>query len=136
MRNAARQSGFTLVEALCAGVVLAIGATMLSVGASTAIRSLQTARDNQRAAEILDEVLTRVDLIGPATLSLEGPTEGIIAEAYHWSADINPRLEGNLYDVTVTIQWQTATGVRQVEGYTLLNDASGSRSAALRWEDL
>lgn len=131
-----RNGGFTLIEALCAGVVLAVGATMLSVGASSAVRSLQLSRDNQRAAEMLNEVMTRIDLIGPARLSIEGPTEGIIAEQYHWSATFEQRLEASLYEVAVTVEWNTQTGTRQVTGHTLLNDPAGSRRADLRWEDL
>ena len=85
-------------------------------------------------------MLTRVDLIGPARLSTEGPTEGVFDppnERYSWSVAIAPELEGDLYNVTVRVHWRTADGrSRSAEAQTLLNDPPGARDAALTWGDL
>ena len=132
--------GFTLVEALAAGVILAISAVALGAIAGASVRSLGRAREYQTAAALLDEVLTRVDLVGPARLSTEGTTEGVFApprERYSWSVTISPELEGYLYDVSVRVQWPTAGGrVRSAEAQTLLNDPPGARDATAMWDDL
>ena len=132
--------GFTIVEALVAGVILALSAVALGATVSHCMRSLTLARDYQRAAELLDETFTKIDIIGPAQLYYEGPTEGICREPHErftWQATIDPRTEGSLYEVTVRISWPNpAGGSRHVEAQTLLNDPAGSRPDELLWEDL
>ena len=104
------------------------------------MRSLTLARDYQRAAELLDRTFTKIDLIGPALLYLEGPTAGVFEpphQDFAWQAQIDTRLDGSLYEVTVTITWQTAGGTyRSIQAQTLLNDPPGSRSSDILWEDL
>ena len=133
------RKGFTVVEALAAGVILAISAAVIGTSVSQALASLQLARDYQLAAELLDATLTKIDLIGPVRLVWEGPTEGQFPpplDRFTWQADIDARLEGSLYEVTVRILWQTATGQRSVQAQTLLNDPLNSRKAELDWEHL
>ena len=133
-------AGFTLVETLVAGVVLAISVLALGTTISLATRSLARARDYQQAAELLDRTLTKIDIIGPYRLSYEGPLEDsfpVPHERFSWKAEIESRSEGNLYEVTVHIFWTSPAGQqRSVQAQTLLNDAPGSRLAALDWYSL
>ena len=127
--------------ALIAGVILALSAGALSLTVSQNMRSLSLARDYQRAAELLDRTFTKIDLIGPARLLYEGPRQGRFAKPYDrfaWQVkEIEPRLEGNLYEITVRIFWETPGGKPQfIEAQTLLNDPDGSRSESLLWEEL
>ncbi len=136
-----RSRGFTLVEVLVAGVVLALSAGATGLTISNGMRSLALARDYQRAAELLDRTFTKIDMIGPARILYEGPSEGLFDEDRHekfaWQATIDSRLEGNLYEVTVRILWQTPSGKpRFIEAQTLLNDPPGSRSSELYWDEL
>ena len=128
------------MEALSAGVILALAGTVLGVGISQSIRSLGMARDLQRASELLDQTLTKIDTIGPARLALEGPTEGPFEpphDRFAWKVRIRDLMEGYLYDVVVQIVWTTPGGkVRSVEVQTYLNDPPGSRPGTLQWEDL
>jgi type II secretory pathway pseudopilin PulG len=139
-RNFGRRGGFTLVEALAAGVILALSAVVLGIAVTQGMRSLELARDYQRAAELLDRTLTKVDLIGPARLLLEGPTRGAFEpphDRFAWQLDISPRLEGYLYEVTVQITWSSPRGERRsTVAQTLLNDPPDSRPAELDWDDL
>ena len=132
--------GFTLVEVLVAGVILALSAVALGVTISQSIRSLALARDYQRAAELLDETLTKIDLIGPSRLLFEGPTEDVFRpphEKFAWQAQIEPRTQGHLYEVTVRILWETPGGTqRSIEAQTLLNDPPDSRPTELDWDSL
>jgi len=132
MRNRCR--GFTLVEALCAGVVLALGATMISTGVSHALASATAARDKRHAAMLLDEVLTRIDVIGPQRLSTQGPTEGRIADRFHWRAEIDKVDLGGLYEVEAVVEWDTPRGPRSVSAQTRIHDPAGTRRLNLQWE--
>jgi len=136
-RTTARHAaGFTLVEALAAGVILSISAAMIGMGVSQSMVSLQRADDYQKAAELLDDVLTRIDIIGPERLLREGPDEGDLDNRFRWKATIKSRFEGDLYDVTVRILWTTPDGERSVQGHTMLNDPLMSKSQTIQWDDL
>ncbi len=132
--------GFTLVEALTAGVILALSAAVLGTGVTQAMRSLTVARDYQRAAELLDQTLTKIDLFGPARMLAEGTSEGVFEvpdDRFAWKADIFSRLEGHLYDVIVEVSWGTPSGKqRSVRAQTRLNDPPESHPAELAWDDL
>ena len=136
-----RTAGFTLVEVLVAGVILALSAVALGMAVSNCMNSLGLARDYQRAAELLDRTFTKIDLIGPSLLLYEGPTQGVFNEPHQkfsWQAEIDDsRLEGHLYEVTVSIFWQTPSGkLRSIKAQTLLNDPPDSDQSELFWEDL
>lgn len=139
-RQRQHAAGFTLVETLAAGLILALSAAALALSARQNLKALENARDYQQAAELLDEVLTKIDLIGPARLELEGPAEGIFpppAERFRWQASIALYDQGSLYDVVVRVSWLRPDGSQgQAEIETLLHDPPGSRSGQLEWDDL
>ena len=134
------RSGFTLVETLVAGVILALSAVALGTTISRGMNSLALARDYQQAAELLDRTLTKIDLIGPSSLLYEGPMADFFSPPYDrftWQAQIEPLSEGYLYEVTVRIFWTTPIGTqRSVQAQTLLNDAPDSRPSGLDWYSL
>ena len=135
----ARASGFTLVEALAAGVILSISVVALGSLVIRAMESLRVGREYQTAAELLDRTMTKIDLMGPDRLSREGPTNGQFSppfEKYSWEAQIDWRIEGHLYDVKLTVTWEEPTGMRLAELKTVLNDEPGSRNENLKWDDL
>jgi len=131
--------GFTLVETLAAGMILALAATVLSLSVRQSLRSLRLSRDLQQAAGLCDEVLSKIDTLGPAMILDEGPPGGAFApphERFEWSAEITPLAEGDLYDVVVTIEWETAMENRSVRMQALLRDPVDETPSLLRWEDL
>ena len=100
---------------------------------------LQDARDLQRAAQLLDETLTRIDLIGPERISREGPLEGQFEppdDRFTWEAQIESTVPGNLYKVTVRVTWTGPRGQHAAAAQTLLNDTTGSHDATLEWRNL
>lgn len=123
-----------------AGVILALAAGALGLAVRQNLRALDAARDDQRAAELIDEVLTKIDTIGPAYLAEEGPFEGAFPppdERFTWQARYALYDTADLYDVVVQVRWRRAngsTGVVEIE--TLLNDPPGGRPAGLEWGDL
>jgi len=136
----ARRGGFTLVEALVAGAILTLSASAIGAIVTTAMHCLDKAKEYQVAAELLDRTLTRIDMFGPSRLQLEGPIQGVFApphDRFTWKAGISAMSEGHLYDVIVTVSWQTPGGRQgSAQAETLLNDPPDSRPAGLKWEDL
>ena len=131
--------GFTLVEALTAGMILTISATVLGTATRVSMQSLQLARDYERATELLDRVLTKIDLIGPERMFTEGPTEGEFDgpnAKFRWEATIESRLGGHLYEVTARVLWPTDGSERSVQAATLLNDPPDSRNPNLEWDQI
>ena len=138
-RRTANNSGFTVIEALCAGIVLALAAAAIGTGVRTSLEATRLGGKFRQAAELLDRTMTKVDMIGPSRLMVEGPSAGEFEppwQDYRWEAEIEAREEGYLYEVTVRIFWPTPTGERSVEAQTLLNDPPDSRNSMLEWDSL
>jgi hypothetical protein len=126
---------------LAAGVILALSASVLGLGVRQSLRSLYKARDYQQASELLDTVLTKIDLFGPGTVEAEGPWMGQGTppfERFGWQANIELLdSETWLYEVTVWITWADAGGRKQsVEAQTLLYDPPRQGRSAAAWEDV
>jgi len=143
MRKKRRQldRGFTLVEVLAAGMILALSAAAIGLGVRQSLHALNQARDYQQAAELLDRVMTKIDLLGPGVVSAEGPLTGQFApprERFEWESRIDLLTSGSwLYEVTVRIAWMDPTGRRQtVEAQTWLFDPPQTQKAGLAWEDV
>jgi Tfp pilus assembly protein PilV len=130
------ESGFTIVECLLAGMMLAAFAAVLARGIAQAATAVERADDQRLAAQWLDDVLTRIDVIGPAELAYAGPFFGTLDERFTWSATYSPQGATDLYEVDVTVRWRTPRGWREVKGHTLLMDPPGWRSTGLTWFDL
>ncbi|NLF30526.1 MAG: type II secretion system protein [Planctomycetes bacterium] len=138
-RPGARTAGFTLVETLAAGMILAAAGAMLSLSVRLGLQSLQRAGDLQRAAALADRVLTKVDLIGPVALLENGPMVGAFQppdERFAWAVAIEPPTADDLCRVKVTITWLVRGTTRAVDVETLLHDPPGSHPANLVWESL
>src|SRR4051812_6645436 len=71
-----RRRGFTLIEMLVAGMILALATAVIATAVSHSYGSLADARDERRAATLMDDLLTKVDLIGPNRIANEGPHSG------------------------------------------------------------
>lgn len=128
--------GFTLIECLLAGMVLALFGSAMTLTLTQATTARAEARQRRVAAAYLDEVLTRVDMIGPAQLLREGPLNGALSPEFSWELDVTQAPASDLYTVTATISWQGTRGERSVVGATKLYDPPGARPVVLRWEDL
>ena len=131
-----RYRGFTLVETLCAGMLLAVFTTVIGMSVTQSTVAVSSMDDYKTAAQWLDIIMTRIDTYGPERLEREGPRSGQLDERFTWSATIESESIGDLYRVEVKVRWKSARGSHQVKAYTLLNDPIYSRNAMLFWEDL
>ena len=134
-----RSRGFSLVEVLLAGVLLAVFGGVLASAVGQSAQARARAEADRAAAQALEEVLTRVDLIGPRTLEREGPTSGelpVEEEVWSWELTLTQRPSSDLFEVAATVRpGGDQTGPART-AHTLLMDPVGWRSVGYRWEDL
>ena len=102
---------------------------------------IEMSRDYQVVAVIVDEVFTKIDVIGPSRVMLEGPNEGQsnnpAYERFSWDLDIEENEDHeDLYEIDLTVQWQVNGGMREYKAHTALYDPAGSRTSSLNWEDI
>ncbi len=136
-RDVSACGGFTVIECLVAGMVLAIFGSLIAMTVGQSVSASEAMLDRQQAALWLDEVMTRIDMIGPGRLSAEGPVQGELDDRFSWSVEIEEEgLSAYLYRVTPTIRWKTSRGEKSVAGYTMLYDPPGSRGGFLQWDEL
>ena len=133
--------GFSLIEVLLAGVLLAVFGAVLAASVGQAADARGRAAADRAAAAALEDVLTRVDLLGPRRLEREGPTSGEIAvggEPWSWELSIEQRPASDLFEVAATVRPTREDGGAAPgrTAHTLLMDPEGWRTAAYRWEDL
>lgn len=130
--------GFTIIECLIAGVILALFATALAGSTAQSTRAAARSHDHRVAASWLDTVFTRIDILGPARLATEGPLQGPLDDTFNWSATITEdEALFDLYKVSVVISYVGRDGrPGRVVGYTQLHDPVGRRSSPVTWEDL
>jgi len=124
------------VECLLAGVILALFTATIATAVGQAGAAARRGKDLRLAAGWLDEVMTRIDLIGPARLLREGPIQGELDARFSWSVRIEEETIGDLYDVQVTISWKSGAQVSSVVGYTQFQDPPRAQRASISWYDL
>ena len=131
-----------------AGTVLALFGSAIAIAAAQAGAASRRGVERRMAAQQLDAVLTKIDVLGPARMSVEGPFGGALETAqdglaprgggWSWSAVI--ALEGawaDLYTVEVTVRWTGSAGQpRSITTRTRLFDPVGSRTVQAGWDEL
>ncbi len=132
----ARDQGFTIVECLLAGVILALFSATIVTAVSQAGAAARRGEELRLAAGWLQEVMTRIDMVGPARLLREGPLRGELDTRFTWSATIKEESIGSLYDVQVTIHWLSGKRTSSVVGYTQFQDPPEAQHTAGSWYDL
>ena len=106
---------------------------------STSYGALGEARDERRAAILIEDLLTKIDLIGPSRIADEGPRDGQFDgedSRFSWTVDIANRPEGHLYQVTVKLSWSSRGGTKSAQIQTYLDDPPNSHDVTLKWGDL
>ena len=133
-----RAHGFTIIECLIAGVILALFAGALAGATAQSTRAAARSQDHRQAAEWLDTVFTRFDILGPSRIAAEGPVEGPLDDRFNWAATITEdAVWPDLYQVSVVIRYTGRDGrPGRVVGHTQFHDPIGRRSSTAEWGDL
>ena len=125
MKSTRGQAGFSLIEVMCALLILAVGLAGLVQGISTALGSNKDS-ELQTTAALLAE--GRMETLRADGLILAGTEEGECGEGFRrfrWKQSIEKTSLDGLFDVTITIEG-AKTGQQLFELKTLLFDAPWS----------
>jgi prepilin-type N-terminal cleavage/methylation domain-containing protein len=117
-----RNAGFSLVELLCAILILGVGLVGLTQGITTALSSNKESEVQTTAALIAGG---RIETLRADGFVIEGDTEGECSEGlslYRWRESVTSTSIEGLYDVEVVIE-NSNSGKRIYELRTLLFDA-------------
>ncbi|MFM1944815.1 MAG: hypothetical protein RI897_3797 [Verrucomicrobiota bacterium] len=127
--NPHRQSsaGFSLIEVMCAILILGIGIAGMTHGVATALRSSQQASLETRAALLAVgqiEILRAEGLLSEGTTTGSGPQD---LASLHWEQAITKSNPDGLYNITVTVHLTNSTKpICQIQ--TLLFDPPATSS--------
>jgi prepilin-type N-terminal cleavage/methylation domain-containing protein len=105
MSGVSKRSGFTLIEALAAAVLLGVGVTAAMGGLASISRAEASARETEilrrLAAEKLDDVLGTRDVQGTGA---DGAFDDPDLAGYRWRLEVSPSGVENLERVRVTVE--------------------------------
>jgi type IV pilus modification protein PilV len=116
-----RRSGFSLIEVLCAVLILGIAIVGLTQGLTTALGSNKEAEIQSAAALLAAE---QIEILRADGYILEGETEGEgegNLSAYKWRQSVTETTIEGLYEVSVVVE-QASSGQEIYELKTLLFD--------------
>jgi prepilin-type N-terminal cleavage/methylation domain-containing protein len=122
---AGRKRGFTLIEALVATVILGVGVVGLLSASVMGMRNSQRSEYAVTAMNVAREKMAEIQVKGPGVWTLGEKCNGrevrggVVCE---WTISIEDMTPGELYDVLVTVDWETATTSGKVKLETWLND--------------
>lgn len=115
------RAAFSLVEVLCAILILGVGLAGMMQGVTTALSSNKEAELQTAAALVAAE---QIEILRADGFVLEGEMDGDCGEslsAYQWRQTVTPTELGGLFDVKVVIE-HAQTGKRIYELRTLFFD--------------
>jgi Tfp pilus assembly protein PilV len=120
-----RYGGFTLIEALLASLILAIGVVVICGITQRCLRDNQRGMEYEVAQRLLDECLDTVVVRGVGEYRSKGPVSGDFGTrhpGYRYQVELTPAGTSGLYRVTATINWGTADQPAKAQATTLLYD--------------
>lgn len=109
------RTGFTLIEALTASVILAIAVMIVSSLSARSLSQTRRSLDVEQAWQMMDRQFLLIEQMGIEAFIKKGQAEGEIEASidqetgeakYYWQAEVSTNLTYlNLYELTLTISW-------------------------------
>ena len=115
--------GFTLVEVLVGGLILAVGAVAICGLSRHCLQNNVRGQYYEQAYRLLDECLDRVAALGIDIFQGEKQIEGESAQGqrnYRYVVRIEPSEQNGLYEATATVTWQESRQDYEVSTATLI----------------
>ena len=128
-----RSSGFTLIEALVACIILAGALVALSGISNRSLMSIRLNRQYDQAWQLLDRQLAMIDYIGVDDFIEQGIDEGDIEEeglTYHWAVETQTESIDQLYTVSITVSWNHLKRSHEISATTRMNGWSSATTIA------
>jgi type IV pilus modification protein PilV len=123
-----RNAGFSLIEVLCAVLILGIGLTGLTYGVTTALTSSKES-ELQTAAALI--AAGRIETLRAEGYLINGQEEGEMKEGlslYRWKQSVSSADIDGLHEVEVVVE-NSRTGKAIYEVRTMLFDASSTSTS-------
>lgn len=121
---AKNKPAFTIVEALISALLLAIGAVVVFGITQHCQRNSIRCIQYETAYQILDECFEQALLTGPTALQqpeTSPPTQITRSNTnYNCTYDVAAAQQDNLYEITITIDWQYKQNAHQITANTLI----------------
>ena len=125
MKSASHRHGFTLIEVLVAGLILAVGAVVICGLSRRCLRNCQRGYRYEQAYRLLDECLDRTAALGVSRLAVQKTVQGRFPQrypGYQFVVKIEPTEDDDLFEVTATVNWEDSASGYEVSAATLLYD--------------
>jgi len=147
--NNRRRKGFTLVESLAGSVILAGAVATVCTLNTRSISRVRLNQEYEQAWQILDQQLAYLGHTGIDNFLEMNETDGECLQyrdeedetKYFWHAEVEQKLDDNLYEVCITIRWIYRNKAREISASTMLNgsgmptvEVDGGEEAPNRFE--
>jgi Tfp pilus assembly protein PilV len=122
------RSGFNLVEALVATMILSGAVLTFGAIGTNALSGTRLHRHYEVAASLIDKQLSLIDYMGIDQFIQAGQTDGIVEElepGYQWRVTTAYQDVDNLYLVEITVSWLEGHRPYHVTAQTML-DGTGT----------
>jgi general secretion pathway protein I len=135
----ARQAGFSLVEVMCAVLIMGVALVALTRGMATALGS---SKDAETQTVVVDLAAGQLETLRATGALVDDTTEGDFGETfprYKWEQTVSPGEADGLHQVEITVK-DTKSGANLYKLTTLLFDSDypvyGASEAKQKQKDL
>ena len=125
------KGGFTLIEALAASLILAVGAVIICGLCHRCMVNNKRGMEYEQAYRLIDECLDRVSAVGLEELIRKGSLSGDFGgryPSYRYQLEIAPAGSMALWQVTAAVSWDVSGDEYEVKATTLLYDLNSGPS--------
>jgi len=127
-----KAAGFTLAEVIVASVILCAAVITLSAITTRCLGNTKLNREYELAWELLDRQLAVIDYMGVDEFIKQGIMEGDFentAPGYRWEVETSQLDYDNLWQLDVTITWESRKREHKISAGTMLNSREVSAQA-------
>lgn len=123
------RKAFSLVEMIAAASLLSLAVVTICTISTKSMVGVKSNRKYEQAWDVLDKQLTMIDAMGIDAFLEVGQYDGQIGseetgeDIYFWNVSIEEEYESNLYNVSLSISWDSGNKRRSISASTLLNGA-------------
>lgn len=120
--------GFSLIEVLVAAAILSGAVVTICALSVRSLEALRIHQEYERAWDVLERQLVLIDQIGITSFASNPQMSGVIDDAssgkkWQWRLEVEKQLIAELYDVKMSLQWESDGRMRQIRCDTRMRSA-------------